>query len=531
MKAIAKVAGLSVVASTFILAGCSGGSKPAATADPTKPEKLTNLVVWARMVPQAALSIKSYNENEVYKEMEKATGVKVDFQHPPQGQEKEQFNLMMTSGKLPDVIEYAWSTFPGGPEKAIKDNKIIKLNDLVDKYAPNFKKLLDSHPDWKKQALTDEGSLFSFPFIRGEKGLQVYQGITVRKDWLDKLGLQMPTTIDEWYTVLKAFKEKDPNGNGKADEVPLLVTLNDFNKTHVFVGAWGLTNSFYKDGGKVKFGPIEPNYKEFLTTMNKWYKEGLIDKDFAATDGKVTDAKVTGNQLGTAIMATGGGIGKYMGLMASKNKDFKLGAAPYPTLVKGQKPELGHSDYAVTAQGSAISINNKNPIETVKWLDYGYGEVGHMLFNFGKEDVSYKMEKGYPKFTDLITKNPEGMPMQQAMVKYNRAGYGEGPFVQDIRYMDQYASSPEQQESLKIWTQPSNEKMMPLVTPTKEESSKFASTMTDINTYKDEMIIKFIMGAEPLSSFDAYVKTIKGMGIDDAIKVQQAALERYNNRK
>ncbi|GMK37457.1 hypothetical protein PCCS19_05110 [Paenibacillus sp. CCS19] len=71
---------------------------------------------------------------------------------------------------------------------------------------------------------------------------------------------------------------------------------------------------------------------------------------------------------------------------------------------------------------------------------------------------------------------------------------------------------------------------MPPVSIAVEDSSRYASIMTDVNTYKDEMILKFIMGAEPLDKFDRFVETLKGLGIDEAIQIQQSALERYNNR-
>ncbi|MFD2614420.1 extracellular solute-binding protein [Paenibacillus gansuensis] len=522
-----------VLTGTALLSGCSnsgsGTKEPEASETAAEEKKLTNLTYWTGMAGQAAVTMKSYGEMEVYKEIEKETGVKVEFQHPPQGQDAEQFNLMLTSGKLPDIIEYHWTSFPGGPQKAIKDGKIIKLNELIDQHAPNLKKILDTHPEWQKQVITDDGSIVAFPFLRGDKLLQVYKGVALRKDWLDKLGLQMPTTIDEWHTVLKALKEQDPNGNGKADEIPIIITLEELNGSHAFIGAFGITNGFFQEDGKVKFGPIEPQFKEFLTLMNKWYKEGLLDKDYAATDAKMLDAKITGNQIGAAIMNTGGGIGKFMGLMAGKDTNFKLYPAPYPTLAKGEKPQLGQRDFAFNGRGAAISTSNKNPVETVKWLDLAYSEKGQMLFNFGKEGVSYKLENGYPKYTEVITKNPEGLPMQQAMAQHNRAGW-DGPFVQDVRYIEQYAVLPEQQQSLKVWAEPNNEKLMPLVTPTKEESSQFASLMADINTYKDEMFHKFVMGNEPLSNFDKYVETLKSMGIEEALKIQQAALERYNNR-
>lgn len=517
-----------LLAGTVAIAGCSGGAEP--EPNPSgEGSKLTRLTYWTSMAGQAAVSMKSYAEMEAYKEFERLTGVKVGFQHPPQGQDAEQFNLMLTSGQLPDVIEYHWTSFPGGPEKAVKDGRIIKLNDLIDQHAPNLKKILADHPEWKKQITTDDGSIVSFPFLRGDKKLQVYKGIALRKDWLDKLGLAMPTTIEEWYTVLKAFKEKDPNGNGEADEIPILITLGELNGSHAFIGAYGITNGFFQEGGQVKYGPMDPRFKEFLALMNRWYREGLLDKDYAAIDGKLIDAKITGHQIGAAIMNTGGGLGKYAGLMQGKHDTFKLAPVPYPTLKKGDKPELGQIDYAFNGRGAAISTSNKNPVETVKWLDAHYSEQGHMLFNFGKEGVSYNLENGYPKYTEAITNNPDGLPMQQALARHNRAGW-DGPFVQDLRYLEQYAALPEQQESLEVWAVPSNEKLMPLVTPTKDESSKYASIMADINTYKDEMFHKFVMGAEPLDNFDAYVQTLKSMGIEEALKIQQAALERYNKR-
>jgi len=510
------------------VAACSNSAQP---QDQTakEPEKLSNLTYWVPMAAQAAATMKSYNEIETYKELEKITGIKVDFQHPPQGQEAEQFNLLISSDKLPDVIEYQWNTYPGGPEKALKDGKIIKLNGYIDKYAPNLKKLLEKHPDWKKQITTDDGSIISFPFIRSVDEHRVFFGLALRQDWLDKLGLKMPTTIDEWYTVLKAFKEKDPNGNGKQDEIPLYLSEGNVTQSHAFIGAWGIANGFYQDNGKVNYGPIHPAYKEYLTFMNKLYKDGLLDKDFAVTDGKIFDAKVTGNQIGASALFVVGGIGKYMNLMASKDPGFQLEAAPYPVLKAGDKPQFGQRDYAFTGLGSAISSSNKNPIETVKWLDFAYGEQGNLLFNFGKEGVSYKMEDGLPKYFPEVLKDPGGLPLQQSQAKHNRSNWN-GPFVSDVRNSKQGINTPVMDRALKVWAEPAGEKQMPLVTPSKEESSKFSSIMTDINTYKSEMYVKFIIGAEPLDNFDKFVKTLQSMGIEEAIKIQQGALDRYNKR-
>ncbi|MDQ0920830.1 extracellular solute-binding protein [Paenibacillus sp. V4I5] len=513
----------------------SGGETSSASPQSSKesqPPKLTNLTYWVANHSAASSQMKTFAEMGMYKELEKITGVKVEFQHPPLDaqQAKEQFNLMLTSNQLPDILETSWTTgYPGGPEKAIKDAKIIKLNDLIDKYAPNLKKLLNEHPDWKKQITTDEGSIYMFPFLRGDDKVRVFFGPTIRQDWLDKLGLKMPTTIDEWYTVLKTFKEKDPNGNGKADEIPFYLDKSLIATDAPFLGAWGINYSFYQDGGKVKYGPIQPEFKEFLTTMNKWYKEGLLDKDFAAPNEKLFDNKMTTNLLGASVQFNGGGVGKFGTLMKDKDPKFKLVAAPYPVLKAGDKAIWGQRDFASNGYGGAITTSNKNPIETVKWLDYAYGEKGDLLFNYGLEGVSYKMENGKATFLPEILNPPAGVSVQQSLAKYNRATWS-APFVLSDNFQLQYLVLPEQKNALEIWSKPTAERKMPLVSPTQEESSKFASLMTDIQTYQDEMLLKFIMGVEPIDNFDKYVKKIQSMGIEDGIKIQQAALERFNKR-
>nr|WP_274655396.1 extracellular solute-binding protein [Paenibacillus humicola] len=525
-------AGASVLLSLTVAAGCSSSSPPKQEANQKEgqePAKLQTLTYWVALSSNVAATLKSFGDMTVYKELEKQTGVHVNFQHPPVGQEKDQFNLMITGKDLPDVIEYGWTGYPGGPEKAIKDKKIMKLNDIIDKDAPNLKKILDANPDWKKQVTTDEGSIYGFPFLRGDDYLLVSKGIALRKDWLDKLHLKMPETIDDWNKTLTAIKNSDLNGNGKPDEIPLLINVGDMGGPVAFLGSFGVNYDFYQVDGKVKYGPIQPEYKQFLTVMNKWYKEGLLDPDFAVTDSKLKDAKVTGNQLFATVMSTGSGIGNYTSLVKNNIPGFKLVAAPFPVVNAGDKKLWSARTYNFSGGvAAAISTSNKNPEATAKWLDYAYSDEGKMLFNFGVEGVSYNMVNGYPTFTDDIM-NPKDMSVAQAMARHVRANFN-GPFVEDKRYMEQYAALPEQKDSIKIWSEPSDERKLPPVTPTSDESSQFASIMNDVNTYKDEMFNKFIMGAEPLDNFDKYVKTIESMGIEDAVKIEQAALERYNNR-
>jgi putative aldouronate transport system substrate-binding protein len=502
-------------------------------AYPIVKEPLT-LTYWVPATANVMATLKTFGEMTCYKELEKKTGIRLEFQHPPMGQDTEQFNLVVASGKFPDIIERDWTTAPGGPAKYIKDGVILRLNDLIKQHAPNLNKVLADRPEWKRMIATDEGDIYCFPFLRSDPYLQTFAGLTLRGDWLDKLGLKVPTTIAEWRDVLVAFKTKDPNGNGKADEIGFNPWKDNsargsFNM-YAFVGAWGIGMNWFQDKGVVKYGPLQPEFKEFLKVMAQWFKEGLIDPDYITTNLAGLDAKITGNQIGVAMINTGSGIGKYVPLMQPKDPKFKLTAAPYPVLKAGDKPQLGQRDNAYAGQGSAaITTANKRVVETVKLLDYAYGAEGHILFNFGVEGLTYKMENGYPRYTDEITKNPQKLPMNQAMGKHFRAVFN-GPFLQDRRYMEQYSALPEQQEAIKTWMQPSNEKQLPPITPTQEESRKFSTIMAEVTTRYDEAFNKILQGQLPIDAWDQVVKDLKQMGIDDAIKIQQAALDRYNKR-
>lgn len=170
----------------------------------------------------------------------------------------------------------------------------------------------------------------------------------------------------------------------------------------------------------------------------------------------------------------------------------------------------------------------KNAVEAVRMLDYGYGEEGHLLFNFGIEGVSYTMKNGKPTYTDLILHNPDKLAPSQAIAMYSRASYF-GPFVQDVAYMEQYYMPQEQKDAVDIWANTDADKYIaPPVQKTERESAEFSAIMQDVTTLVDEMSARIIIGIDPLDSFDDYVTQLKALNIDRAIAIQKATLDRYN---
>ncbi|GIP02890.1 sugar ABC transporter permease [Paenibacillus lautus] len=456
------------------------------------------------------------------------TGVQVEYIHPNDQQTTEQFNLMIASDELPDVIEYDWTgrsagSYPGGPEKAIQDGVILELNDLIDQYAPNLKKKLEADPTLDRMVKTDSGKYYVFPMIRNPSGL-VFRGPMIRQDWLEELGLPVPTTIEEWEKTLIAFRDE------KGATAPLSVTYTggNFEIRDAFIGAYKTSNSFYVDDeGKVKYGPMDPQYKDFLALFRKWFAEGLFDKDFALTDTKALDNKILTGQTGATVHLLSGGMGKWMDAMKEQDPKFKLVGAPYPTLNPGEIPFIGQRDFKYNPGPSkAITTAAKNPELIVRWLDYAYSEEGSLLFNFGIEGESYVMENGAPVYTDLI-KNNEKYSLQQMVSQYSKPN---GPYEADERR--NWNTFPEQDEAAKVWSKTDAEKhILPgFLTPTAEESKELGKILTEVSNYKEEMFVKFIVGKEPMESYDKYVEQLKKLGIERAVEIYQSALDRYNSR-
>ncbi len=532
---------LAAILTASSLAGCSqnASTEGTGTAAPeqTQPsqEAAANntpaggkITYWGLLSTTESPNFSNRGDEPFAKAWMEQTGIEIEFMHPPTGQIKEQFSLILADGNLPDIMEYNWlADYPGGPEKAIKDGVILPLNDIFAQYCPNITKYLAENPDIDKMIKTDDGNYYAFPFVRGSQRLCNTIGLMLRGDLLEELGLEVPTTIDEWHTVLTAFKE-----NGIASPYCPEYTRTDLMNADPFMAAFGICKNFYiDDAGKVQYGGIQEGYKQYLETMAQWYKEGLIDADLATLKFDQVNAKMINGTAGASLGFAGSYMGTWMGAATAENPDYLLVPAPYPTLEKGTAAEYGFKDSQYSGHASAAITTSCQDVErAAKLLDYAYGEKGHMLFNFGVEGESYDLIDGEPVYTQWIMENPDGWPVAQAMSAYIR-GNNNGPFIQDARYLDQYYALDCQKDTVDVWGATNADKhMLPPVTPTSDESREMSSIVNEITTYRDEMALKYIFGAESLDTFEEYVQNIKSMGLDRALQIQQDALDRYNTR-
>lgn len=514
----------------------SGSTAPAGTASVSKdPVKVT---LWTPMNPNAKAVVKSLNELPMVQEWAKKTNVTFDFQHSsgntPQD-DVQQYGVMVASNNLPDSMLWNWNSVQGGTSKMFKDGTIIKLNDLIEKNAPNLKKILDANPQIAKQIKADNGDIYALPHLKvGQYGqYKTFSGMVIRQDWLEELGLQAPETIDEWETVLRAFKEKK-------GVIPFTLNKSYPLSFADFAGAYGVAgmstianaSSFYVDGGKVKFGPTQPEFKQYLATMQKWYKEGLIDPDFASNDTKTMDAKITSGKAGAFYGFIGGSIGTYTPALQKTDPKAKLAAVQYPVLKKGEEPKFVQASWEYDNIGTVITSANKHAAETVKAIDYLYSDEGAMLKNFGVEGQTYTKVDGQPKYTDLILKNPDNLPISQAMAKYFIANYGFSG-LDDDRYNDQYYQLQSQKDAVKLYAKYANNAykvMLPPVVLSTDEAKESAKILNDVSTLLTEQITKVVMGAAKVEDFDKTMEQVKKMNIDRAVEIYQTATDRYNKR-
>jgi putative aldouronate transport system substrate-binding protein len=485
------------------------------------------LTFWTSLATNVQMNYTNIGDTPFGKGIQERTGIKVQFLHPPAGSDTEQYNLMVASGDLPDIINRGWSG-GGGPEKAISDNIILRLNEVYEKYAPSLTAYFKARPDYERMAKTDNGSYFTFPFIRGDPGLLGGNGMIIRKDWLDEVGLAIPETVDEWYTVLKAFKEK------KGSSAPFTFNYNRFIGSHfAFLRSYGVMGSFFiGNDGKVHYGPIEDGYRNFLTTFSRWYKEGIIDPDLPTIQEQQLASKMTGSVSGASFGTLQGNLGTWISSTVTTNPSAKFVAAPNPTIRKGEKSQCTWAINPIELSGSSITTACKNVDIAARFLDWAYSDEGYLFCNFGIEGVSYRMVNGSPVFTEIVMKNPQGMSLAVASAPYSRTADGWS-YVQDIRSYSQLNVYPEQEDALKLWAPDPDtmfRNMLPPVTPTQEETQEYARIMSEISTYTSEMIVKFILGTENLSGWDNYVNNVKQMGIDRALAIQSAALTRYRAR-
>lgn len=248
---------------------------------------------------------KSYNEKASFKNITEETGLTLEFVELAAGTAAEKVPLMLAGGDMPDVF---WALLS---DAQILQNttQLVPLEGMLEDFAPNSLKTYEElGTDWRTIAIAPDDHMYGM-LSRYESlyentgdGIQI-----INKKWLEAVNKEVPTTLDEYYEVLKAFKEQDPNGNGQADEIPYCFAEDMWCASITNdIGMWGIGNgygdtnsNFHIRDGKVSGTVNTPEYREYLEFFHKLYAEGLIDAEGFSQNTEVFSNKIKNNQVGT----------------------------------------------------------------------------------------------------------------------------------------------------------------------------------------------------------------------------------------
>ena len=281
--------------------------------------------------------------------------------------------------------------------------------------------------------------------------------------------------------------------------------------------------------GKVHYAYVMDEYKAFLQQMNTWYKDGLLDANLAQNEDTDVDTAMSAGTAFSCIASGGNGIGAYIDANAD-NPTFSVEGCQYPSSDGGKTKYVAGWPFD---RQVAISTQCKNPEIAMRVLDYGYTEEGADLLNWGKEGISYEVVNGEKQFFDFVIHDPNGKSVDASMAMYSiRHIKGPAPYISiEAVFLANY-EKPEQKAACQRWADTTDwdAREFPPVSYTEDESTKYAKLMSDIETYADSMSLKFVLGTESFDNWETFVKTINGFGLEDALKIQQDACDRFNAR-
>lgn len=534
-KILSLILSMALVIGTF--AAC-GGEKKVSTGG--------TYTYWAVLDSSVGQTLTNFSELLMYQEMCKRTGTNVEFIHPAAGTTgSEAFQILLASGDFPDMIEYSWKSYAGGPDQAINDGVIIALNDYMEDYAPNYHYYLEGKggegKNYKAGSMSLSGNYYGFKQLKvGDTG--TYSGFFVRADLLKKWGLDVPETIDEWENLFKIAKE---NGikypfTGVQNR---LVSMEQNWVHDYFNTAWEVGGSYYIDGKTVKFGPFESAYKDYLEKMADWVSKGYIDPDFVTNDTTIVRGQIANGTSIATVGAVGGDLGSIIPAMKERNPEFDLVACPYPVLNKGDVPIFQAVEQDALDPTVAISVqcgkDDENRYkEAISFCDYLYSDEGLVLKSFGVEGETFTIEKDekgveHYVYTDKVLNYEEfGATNMSAAIHHFVLPANHPGFGQHIDYLNGYYQYDRQKEALQTWNKYVDEAkkyVFPAssLSYTEEEAAEIANVEFQA---RDNLVAAFcdiILGKASIDTYDKAVKDAKKAGYDKLIKINQAAYDRY----
>ena len=539
--------GLAAVMTASMLAGCGGSNKDTAqsggntagtqasdtaeAADNGTSEDITTYKIatvrWTDAWPVDFL------ESGFMKELEEKHGIKIEWQVYYDNDWQEQKSLLLASGDLPDAFFGSICL----KDTDISQNKdyFLELTDLIDQNMPNLKAVFEKEPELLARAKDRNGEIYSLvkklPLRPEVCGNILY----INKEWLDNLNLEVPTTYEELENVLEAFVTEDADGDGDPNnEFGItgnagLYTLSGCLRNYLFpFGTMVSRDNNYMSlvDGKPVFMPVEENYKESVKWFSDMYQKGIIDPEFFTQEDAMRRSKLQaegGSQVGlvsawTADAETGLNVGQFVPLEAITGPDGK------------HHVENAQNFLDISDRELLITKNCQNPEKLLAWADDFYTDLASLQTFYGS--IPDQIQDNGDGTYDVLVPS-DGSSLDTSAWSNSMRDFG--PKYMNPEFYDKVSLPADQGDGIKLAEDAINGKYIaddnvigfPMVKYTDEELTQLTTLGTDIYKYVEAQFAHWVVDGGIDEEWDAYLKQLDSMGLQDLMNIQNGAYEAY----
>lgn len=485
--------------------------------------------VTLKMISQSApLAPKNPNEKLIFQRLEEDSNVAIQWTNYS-ADFAEKRNLDIASGDLPDAIFNAGAgdyDLLNWAESGI----IIPVEDLIDQYMPNLKKIFDEYPEYRSLSTAPDGHIYSFPWIeelgQGKESIHTVNDMAwINVDWLEALNLEMPTTTDELMTVLEAFKTQDPNGNGEADEIPFSFINDGGNEDlKLLFGAFGEGDNddhlIVTDEGEVQFTADKPGYKEAVKYFNEMYSKGLIDNEAFEQDWNTYVAKGKEHKYGVYFTWDKANI-------SGMNESYDV--LPVLEGPDGQKHVTRTNGMGFSRDRFVITSANQNLELTARWVDQMYAPLQSVQNNWGtygdtEQANIFELKDGMLHHLPLDGAAPGELRQK------TEAG---GPLAILDSYYGTVTTMPDDAKwRLDLMHEHylpyvNNENNYPRVFLEKDQTDRLAKIETDMWDYIYRKRAEWITNGKIDQEWDEYLSELQRVGIEEWVEIKQAGYDKF----
>lgn len=489
------------------------------------------------------------NEIDQAVKMEEATGIDLNWTGIPEAGFSEKINLMLASGDLPDMI---WKGVDASVISQYLDQDLfVPTEDLIAEYAPNVQAILDSHPEYKALATYPDGHMYGFPYIEEMYGLTLTGGpFVINKVWLEKVGKEVPTTIDELKDVLIAFRDAgDLNGNGIDDEIPyacnFVIDSDGFDTSNTLfslMGCFGDAVSYGSnypyckiEDGKVVFGVLDDAFLETINYFRGLQEEGLLYMDGFSGDGNYDyqlreDVATIGVFSVWSLEASIPNVEvreQYVALPRLTGPDGGMGVRCNRSELWGTSQSIitTECEYPEVLTALMNYLNEPEMAITTNWGTEGWSyirrEDGVLSFDLDENGV-FNVPEGFESWNDM---RQNSTPVQGGVAVLNEYYDVYAEYTYDAVQLLAFQRDNGKDEVLEEYA----DKYVPPVLMTPEEQAAYSQVLPQIKNIVRSYMVSSILDGGAEENWETFKSDLENAGLATMLENIQSAYDRYLN--